>query len=293
MEVTTARESYRRGVHPRQRRRLQYPPELNALPNFSTWLGNVVQAGRESFDEDVVDLSVPPNFRVRSFKSMKAYGKQFRVCNAELNLITADFGVTVTSETLQRSGLSDANLVSGSVIYFGKVMEILELDYGRLKPVVLLCDWVSPIFRGPTACIKKDLDGFTLVKLNRLMRRSANSFVFPIQASQIFFIDSGDDPEWSVVVHTNPRTLRVYQATDVCDPPHLFDGGEGFLGEDLKEVESDANVEEANEETVACGQHVTEEEYLRSDAVVQIAAQQGDDEGSNDDTVFEFDGDAD
>jgi len=71
---------------------------------------------------------------------MKAYGKQFHVSTAEKNLVTADSRVIVTYETVQRSAPADRNLVRGEVTYFRKVKEILELDYGRLKPILLLCD---------------------------------------------------------------------------------------------------------------------------------------------------------
>ena len=44
-----------------------------------------------------------------------------------------------------------------------------------------------PISRRPSACQKVDKYGFTLVKLNRLMKRSTNSFVFPVQALKYSF----------------------------------------------------------------------------------------------------------
>jgi len=173
LENTNARDSYRRALHLRQRNRMNYPTALNILPDFPEWLRNTVQAGMQSFEDDVVNLYMSPCLKSRSFKSIKCYGKFFRVCSAEVNMVTSNSGVTITCETMQRSGLSDTNLVSGAVTYFGKVKEILELDYGRLKPVILLCDWIAPISRGSTACLKKDNYGFTLVKLSRLMRSTS------------------------------------------------------------------------------------------------------------------------
>lgn len=132
--MTNARASFRRGVHPRQRRRLEYPPHLNLIPNFPQWLQTLVQLGNEDIDVDVVDLSMPPRQRIRTFKSLKAYRNKLRMASAEVHLVTANSGVIVTCETLQRSGLSDRNLIAGEVTYYGKIVDIIELDYGRLNP---------------------------------------------------------------------------------------------------------------------------------------------------------------
>jgi len=43
------------------------------------------------------------------------------------------------------------------------------------------------------------------------MRKSSNSFVFPIQVSQIFLGDSLEEEGWSVVLHVNSRSTRVSQ----------------------------------------------------------------------------------
>jgi len=247
---------------------------LNVLPDFPDWLHNVVQAGNEPFEDDVVDLSIPPRFKTRSFKSMKAYGLHFRVCDAESNLVTVDSGVTVTCETLQRNGISDTNCISGAVTYFGKIKEILELDYGRLKSVLLLCDWVAPISRGATACVKKDQYGFTLVKLSRLMRRSANSFVFPLQASQIFFVHCEKELQWSVVVHTNSRSTRIYEEINLAGSPSLVDRDDVYLVEYDSGCESDPDADN----DIGCNQNVedyiTQEDLLVSESLAQRVDQE-------------------
>lgn len=197
-----------------------------------------MRSGNDVFEDDVVALSMPLSMRARSFKSMRAYGQQFRVCSSEANLITSDCGVTVTSETVQRSGISDAHTVTGPVTYYGKVQEILELDYGSLKLVVLLCDWVPPISRGPSACEKIDKYGFTLVKLSRLMRRSTNSFVFPLHSLKVFFSNFSEDLEWSAMVHVEPtRSTRVYEDTNMAwSHPYL---GQHCVGNDEEEAADD------------------------------------------------------
>lgn len=260
---------------------MNYPEELNEVPHFVFWLKQAVEEGNESLSDDVVDLSIAPRFRSKSFRSMKAYGKQFRICDAEVNLVTCDSGVTATCETLQRSGLSDVNLISGSVTYYGKIKEILELDYGRLKPVLLLCDWVVPISRGATTSMKKDENGFTLLKPRRLMRRSANSFVFPIQTSQIFFLNCEDEPGWCVVLHTEPRKTRVYQDAEVRDSGPLLDSDVDLCRQSIKEFEEEVQGDESDDKTNVGWLHVSHEDVIMAQAAVKVAAQHMEDEGSD------------
>lgn len=200
-QVQRDKDAYRLGVHPKQRRHLEYPNEFQLLPEFHMWLEHLIQGGHEDFEDSVVGLSMPPNVKAKSFKSMKAYGMHLRVSSVEKNMVIADSSVSITCETIQQSSCLDRNPISGLVTYYGEILEILKLDYGRLKPIVLLCDWIEPIKRGPTACLKEDKYGYTYVKLNRLMRKSANSFVFPLQVSQFFFCHGLHEEGWAVILH--------------------------------------------------------------------------------------------
>lgn len=292
LEVSEARQSYRSGLHPRQRKRVQYPANLNEIPEFPQWLQTLVQTGKNRFEDDVVDLSMPPSLKTRSFKSMKAYGQQFRVCSAEMNLLISDCGVTVTSETVQRSSIADAHTVTGPVTYYGKVQEILELDYGSLKPVLLLCDWVAPISRGLAARQKVDKYGFTLVKFSRLMRRSANSFVFPLQASKVFFSNFVEDLEWSVVVQAESRSTRVYEDSELN-----FIVPSSRMDSDIGEGENFVIAEEEALGAPGCsqsgGHHMTQEEVMAANAAVQWERERLEEEGSDEDSLADSIGDED
>ena len=292
LEVTEARRSYRTGLHPRQRKRVQYPADLNHIPEFPQWLQTLVQTGNNTFLEDVVDLSMPPSLKTRSFKSMKAYGQQFRVCSAEFNLLTSDSGVTVTSETVQRSSIADAHTVTGPVTYYGKVQEILELDYGSLKPVLLLCDWVAPISRGPAACQKVDKYGFTLVKFSRLMRRSANSFVFPLQASKVFFSNFVEDMGWSVVVQAESRSTRVYEDCELNFPVPSSRMDSNIVDGDNSLIEEEEALD-APGSSQSGGQHMTEEEVMAANAALQWERERLESEGSEEESLADCIGEED
>jgi len=271
---------------------MNYPNELNEVPIFSEWLQALVQGGNQAFENDIIDLSMPPNSKARSFKSMKAYGNYIRVSSVEEKLVTSDSAVTATCETMQRSGPSDRNLVAGYVTYFGRVGEIIELDYGRLKPVVLLCDWVEPIWRGPTACLKKDTYNYTFLKLKRLMHRSANSFVFPVQVSKIFYCTFPEDTEWSTVLHAPSRVTRVSQDSGTDGTAIHIDLNVDVLSDDMQElvdvddVQHDGDFDEV-------GYNISEEELRVAEIIVECEARQFEEEGSDDDTLLEFGGEED
>jgi hypothetical protein len=53
-----------------------------------------------------------------------------------------------------------------AICYTWECKEILELDYGGTKVVVLLCSWVQPRTHGPHA---KNEHGYTFVNLKKLL----------------------------------------------------------------------------------------------------------------------------
>jgi hypothetical protein len=85
--------------------------------------------------------------------------------------------------------------------YVGWVEEILEQNYGVLKTIVLLCNWVKVDYNESNATIKQDEYGFTFVNFSSLIPISNQSFVFPIHVEQVFF-SSCDSRErgWKVVL---------------------------------------------------------------------------------------------
>lgn len=209
-----------------------------------------------------------------------------------MNLVTIDSRVTVTCETEQQSGPLDRNSILRAVSYFGRIQEILELDYGHLKPIVLLCNWMSPIWRGPTACLQKDKYGFTLIKSSRLMRRSENSFVFPLQASQVFFSKCGEEPDWLVVLHANARSTRVHEQADINGSTLEFDMQERAFVEDIFGAEEN-HLQYGMVGTESLGEHITKEDLIAAHVAVEVEAQRIEEEGSKDDSLLEFLGDED
>jgi hypothetical protein len=53
--------------------------------------------------------------------------------------------------------------------YIRWVEESLEFNYGVLKTIVLLCNWVKVNYNGNCATMKRDKYGFTLVNFASLI----------------------------------------------------------------------------------------------------------------------------
>jgi hypothetical protein len=67
--------------------------------------------------------------------------------------------------------------------------------------------------------MKKDKYSFILVKFNRIIPYSADSFAFLLQTQQVFFIDDVANLRWTVVLRKELRSMRVTSKAD--DRPDL------------------------------------------------------------------------
>ena len=130
---------------------------------------------------------------------MHAYGSLFR-CQAGDTLpshVTFDAGIA--------RKLSEQELGSVDI---GILKDILMVDYGAFKPVVMKVAWVKQRDQGRST-IKKDRHGFWMAKLDCMdFGENHNQYVFPEHVSQVFFMDDQRDPTWKVVLSHEPRSKR-------------------------------------------------------------------------------------
>jgi hypothetical protein len=207
-----ARSKMRDQIRRRSRgRRAEYPWNArNQL--FTEWFPGTVErdvAAGTQVAEDVLALVLPPSCDAKSYRSMYAYGNHIRVRGAEMDLATCDSGVAATFSQSCRASRKDQNHRLANVEYVGWVEEIIGVDYGKFELLVLYCKWVQATWIGPRATMKKDEYGFTLVKFDRTIPYSSDSFAFPLHAQQVFFVDDVAHPGWKVVLRKEARSARV------------------------------------------------------------------------------------
>lgn len=94
---------------------------------------------------------------------MLAFGNHNRVSNVKEHLTTQNNCIVAAifeQECVSRP--NDRRPMVAKLEYVGWVEEILELNYGILNFVVLLCNWVKANYVGSSAMVKRDEYGSLL-----------------------------------------------------------------------------------------------------------------------------------
>ena len=125
-------------------------------------------------------------------------------------------------KTSSYSSAGDNKPILGDILYYGRILDIIEIDYyGRFSVVLFKCEWVD-VTRGKG--VKKDKFGLSLVNFSHQIHRGDRiehePFVFANQVDQVFYLEDRTNPGWSVVLKMKPR--------DVYD-----------MGEDWNDVQSE------------------------------------------------------
>ena len=126
-----------------------------------------------------------PSQKATRYTRMKAFGNHFRVDDdASNHLQTYDSGVA----SVFKVPAMDSRDVS--INYVGIVKDILKLDYRPLhSPVILLrCEWVCTHDNRGNNNYVRDEAGFLFVNFRQKMPRLAEPFIFPTQATQVFYL---------------------------------------------------------------------------------------------------------
>lgn len=113
---------------------------------------------------------------------------------------TQNSGVSLEAETMCRSSARDTSHVSGNIVFYGVIRDIILLDYHKFKLPIFHCDWAN-IGSG----VKVE-ECFTLVNLHQGQHQFENDpFIFASQANQVFYSRHDDTSNWYVVLKAPRR----------------------------------------------------------------------------------------
>ncbi|XP_016185865.1 uncharacterized protein LOC107627545 [Arachis ipaensis] len=154
-------------------------------------------------------LACGPMLQARRFGAYNVNWYKFRTITKEDGLKTQNIGVYVSSNTRSYASMRDNRVSVGSVPYYGKIVDIIELNYSCHFTVVLFkCIWAATT---TSREIKQDHLGLTNVNFARPIhtgdREEDEPYILASEAHLVYYICDEVDQEWSVVVHVKPRDL--------------------------------------------------------------------------------------
>ncbi|QHO13700.1 uncharacterized protein DS421_15g517780 [Arachis hypogaea] len=159
--------------------------------------------------KDLKLLACGPMIQARRFGAYNVNGYKFRTITKENGLKTQNSGVYVSSNTRSYASMRDNRVAVGGVPYYGKIVDIIELNYScSFTEVLFKCVWADATTnRG----IKQDHLGFTSVDFSRLIhtgnREEDEPYILVSEAQLVYYVDDEVAKEWSVMVHVKPRDL--------------------------------------------------------------------------------------
>jgi len=153
-------------------------------------------------------------------------GFNFRIIERDQDLKIQNSGVFVSAETISYASSRDNNPIARDVSYYGKLIEILELNYyDSFRVVLFKCKWVDT---RDAQRFKKHEFGHTLVKFSRLIHIGSGEedepYVLASQERLVYYVEDAQEKEWSVVVHIQPRDLYNMEDPTSSDefPPQVI-----------------------------------------------------------------------
>jgi len=158
---------------------------------------------------DLKFLARGPSVNARRFTAYNINGSKFRTLAREEGLKTQNSGVFLTSKTSCVASSVDGNLRQAELPYYGKLEDIIEINYnGRFKVVLFKCKWADTTRdRG----YQKDRWNFNCVNFDRLIhtgeREEHEPYIEASQAQTVYYVDDIVNKGWSVAVHLKPRNL--------------------------------------------------------------------------------------
>nr|KYP50657.1 hypothetical protein KK1_027594 [Cajanus cajan] len=161
------------------------------------------------YSDDLKLLAMGPVDCVKCYNSYNV--NEFKFCTLERDqgLKTQNNGIFGTFGTKSYASSSDNQMQFGGVPYYGKLLDIIEINYqGRFLVTLFQCMWANTTTsRG---IVKDDL-GFTLVSFAHLIRTGDDEDDEPyIQVSEaqiVYYVEDELDKNWSIPIRLKPRDL--------------------------------------------------------------------------------------
>ena len=171
----------------------------------------------------LVTLAQGPINQAKRYTTYNVNGFKFRTLERENGLNTQNSGVFGTFGTRSYSSNSDVNMRYGGVPYYGKLVDIIELNYNGVFSVTLFkCEWANTTHpRG----IKTDKLGFTSINFTRPIHTGEHEddepYIKASEAQMVFFVNDEKEGGWCIPIHLKPRDLYDMGENDEDTVPNI------------------------------------------------------------------------
>lgn len=161
-----------------------------------------------SISEDLKVLALGPCTNATRFSAYNVNGFKFRTLDREQGLKTQNSGVFLISTTKCVSSSGDKNGQDANIPYYGKLVDIIELNYYGKYVTLFKCDWADTTReRG----LRKDIWGFNTINFSKLIhtgeKEEHEPYIYASQAQMVYYVKDELDNDWTVAVHLKPRDL--------------------------------------------------------------------------------------
>nr|KYP46553.1 hypothetical protein KK1_031844 [Cajanus cajan] len=159
--------------------------------------------------DDLKFLAMGPIDCAKRYSAYNVNGFKFRTLERDQGLKTQNSGIFGTFGTRSYASSSDNQMQFGGVPYYGKLLDIIEINYqGRFSVTLFKCMWANTTTsRG---IVKDDL-GFTLVSFAHLIHTGDDEddepYIQVSEAQTVYYVEDELDKNWSIPVHVKPRDL--------------------------------------------------------------------------------------
>ncbi|XP_057761056.1 uncharacterized protein LOC130981482 [Arachis stenosperma] len=149
-----------------------------------------VQFGSTDHSNELQWLACGSRAQASRYQAYNVNGFKFRTMSREEGMKTQNSGVYVTSDTRSYASKRDANVAVGGVSYYGRLVDIIELNYsGQFTVVLFKCLWAdTTLGRG----IRQDVLGHTCVNFANPIhtgdREDDEPYILASEARLVFYV---------------------------------------------------------------------------------------------------------
>ncbi|CAH9068815.1 unnamed protein product [Cuscuta epithymum] len=180
----------------RSKKRTRWATDLNRSNEFTYWLKDKVSY--QTVSDNIFWLAKGPCPSAKRYSGYLVNGYHFYTKGRDERCKTQNSGVTLTAMTNSFASSKDNNPIIGDVVYYGAVLDIIELNYwSKFKIVLFRCEWYQ---------VEKDDYGLTCVNSSKFCSLD-DPFVLPSQVNQVFYVSDPINSDLCYVMERIPRNF--------------------------------------------------------------------------------------